>query len=140
MTFRFVLNNTAIFSFYRYNPSLSFSQADWYDIKTDAITDSDHIRKVMFQRSCKLLVHEINHLLGIDHCIYFDCCMNGSGHLSEDFRQPMNLCPVDLHKLQTLVGFDVLERYKKLLEFYEKHDMKEEKNWVSQRIKFIEKS
>lgn len=39
------------------------------------------------QRSCKLLVHEIAHLLGVDHCIWFSCCMNGSGHLSEDFGE-----------------------------------------------------
>ena len=30
-------------------------------------------------------MHEIAHLLGVDHCIWYSCCMNGSGHLSEDF-------------------------------------------------------
>ena len=28
--------------------------------------------------------------------------------------QPIYLCPVDLHKLQHLCGFDVVERYKKV--------------------------
>ncbi|KAJ7369385.1 metallopeptidase [Desmophyllum pertusum] len=71
------------------------------------------------QRSCKLLVHEIAHLFGVNHCIWFSCCMNGSGHLSEDFAQPIYLCPVDLHKLQHLCGFDVVDRYRKLLEFFQ---------------------
>lgn len=132
-------HRVAIFSFYRYNPQLSFSQADWYHIDINNSVEPGQIKKLMFQRSCKLLVHEINHILGIDHCIFFDCCMNGSGHLSEDFRQPMHLCPVDLHKLQTLVGFNVLDRYQNLLQFYKKHEMKVEEEWISKRIKFITK-
>lgn len=130
-------HRVAIFSFYRYNPTLSFSPADWFDVTMDKKQTQENIRKIMFQRSCKLLVHEINHLLGIDHCIFYDCCMNGSGHLSEDFRQPMHLCPVDLHKLQKLVGFNILIRYNKLLKFYENHDMEDEREWVSKRIKMI---
>ena len=39
------------------------------------------------QRSCRLLVHEICHLFCIDHCIFHACCMNGSGHLQEDFSK-----------------------------------------------------
>jgi hypothetical protein len=32
------------------------------------------------------------------------------------------------------------KRYEELLEFYENHDMKEEKEWVSKRIKMIQQS
>eukprot|EP00118_Oscarella_pearsei_P004823 m.21161 g.21161 ORF g.21161 m.21161 type:complete len:75 (+) comp28147_c0_seq1:1433-1657(+) len=42
-------------------------------------------KRLILQRSCKLLVHELSHLLGVDHCVFYDCCMNGSGHLEEDF-------------------------------------------------------
>ena len=49
---------------------------------------------VLLQRCCKLLVHEIGHLLGVGHCIHYACCMQGSGHLLEDFEQPSFLCPV----------------------------------------------
>ncbi len=38
---------------------------------------------LVLQRSAKLLVHEVGHLLGLDHCIHFACLMNGSGHLAE---------------------------------------------------------
>ena len=80
-------------------------------------------------------MHETAHLLGVDHCVYYSCCMNGSGHLAEDFRklkyyvccsvmpvpicimyintgQSMHLCPVDLRKLCHLCGFNISQRYK----------------------------
>lgn len=127
----------AIFSLYRYDPCLSFSTEHWFQIVEGKEISPKEQQRLILQRGCKLLVHEICHLLGIDHCIYYDCCMNGSGHLSEDFRQPMHLCPVDLRKLHTLVGFDIIERYKSLYQYYKKHGFKEEEEWVEKRIKFI---
>lgn len=134
-------HRVAIFSFSRYDPTLTFDIGDWYGIKQDLNgIHCEERKRIILQRSCKLLVHEIGHLLGIDHCIYYDCCMNGSGHLREDFSQPIHLCPVDLHKLQTLVGFDIRERYQKLLVFYEKHEMCDEAEWVRKRLQYLDTS
>jgi archaemetzincin len=131
-------HRVAIFSFARYDPTLSFDIGDWYGIKQDTKgMECEERKRIILQRSCKLLVHEIGHLLGIDHCVFYDCCMNGSGHLQEDFRQPIHLCPVDLHKLQTLVGFDVTKRYQRLLGFYKKHEMHSEAKWVKARLQYI---
>ena len=44
---------------------------------------------------------KIGHLLGMAHCVHFACCMNGSGHLAEDFAQPIFLCPVCLRDVCT---------------------------------------
>ena len=129
-----------VFSFCRYNPTLTFSTEFWHKLYNTVSMATEEQRRLVLQRSCKLLVHEISHLLGIDHCIWYSCCMNGSGHLSEDFEQSMHLCPVDLHKLQTLCNFDVVERYKTLLTFFEKHKMAPEAEWVRNRIGFITKS
>ena len=63
--------------------------------------------------------------------------MNGAGHLAEDVAQPMFLCPVDLRKLQTLCGFDVVERYRRLGEYFHKHGMAAEEAWVIRRIQLI---
>jgi len=133
-----------IFSLRRYNPSLTFSTEHWYDIKTTTVSpkaspvqSKETAKELMLQRSIKLLVHEIAHLLGVDHCIWYSCCMNGSGHLSEDFRQSMHLCPVDLRKLQQLCGFDILQRYSKLRDFFDKHNLVEEKAWVEKRMRSI---
>ena len=128
----------AIFSLFRYDPSLNFSIQNWYEIEKDNETPPEQRQSIMLQRGCKLLVHEICHLLGIDHCIFYECCMNGSGHLTEDFRQPMHLCPVDLHKLKHLVGFDILDRYRALGSFYHAHGFEEEEKWLYARIEAIE--
>ena len=60
-----------------------------------------------------------------------------AGHLDEDFRQPMYLCPVDLRKLQTLCGFNIVDRYQGLYGFFRKHGMAEEADWMGRRIAFI---
>ena len=130
-------HRVAMFSFHRYDPNMTFSAEFWYDIVMTSDFRQEERQRLLLQRSCRLLVHEISHLLGIDHCIYFSCCMNGSGHLSEDFRQPMYLCPVDLHKLQHLCGFDVIKRYDGLDGFFRKHKLIEEADWMRQRITFL---
>jgi len=53
------------------------------------------------------MVHEIGHMFGIEHCIYFDCCMNGANHIAESDAQPIHLCPVYVHKLEYVIGFDI---------------------------------
>ncbi len=60
--------------------------------------------------------------------------MNGSGHLGEDFTQPIYLCPVDLHKLRMLCGFDIIARYEGLLAFYQTHHMTDEAQWMQAQL------
>lgn len=130
-------HRVGVFSFYRYDPTLSFSQEFWYEVNQSTTVDQTERKKLVLQHSCKLVVHEIAHLLGVDHCIFYECCMNGSGHLAEDFRQPMFLCPVDLHKLQTLCGFDVVLRYKKMAAFFETRGLTKEVEWIRKRLEYI---
>ena len=133
-------HRVGVFSFSRYDPTISFSTEFWYKFYTHRPSkpESDvERRKLILQRSCKLLVHELAHLLGVDHCIWYSCCMNGSGHLSEDFQQAVHLCPVDLRKLQALCGYDVQERYEKLLQFFTRCALKDEGEWVAKRLEFI---
>ena len=132
-------HRVGVFSLKRYDPSLTFATDKWYDITANAVDDTERQKTIMLQRCCKLLVHEVAHILGLDHCIWYSCCMNGSGHLDEDFRQSMHLCPVDLRKLQTLIGFDVLERYHKLKEFFDKYGLESETEWTRRRIAFLSK-
>lgn len=133
-------HRVAIFSLHRYDPNMTFSAEFWHNIVMTTEFKQEERQRLILQRSCRLLVHEISHLLGIDHCIYFSCCMNGSGHLSEDFRQPMYLCPVDLHKLQHLCGFDVAQRYAALAVFFRKYKLMEESDWMERRIDFLTKN
>ncbi|XP_008056472.1 archaemetzincin-2 isoform X3 [Carlito syrichta] len=73
------------------------------------------ITSVLLLRSCKTLAHEIGHIFGLRHCQWLACLMQGSNHLEEADRRPLNLCPICLRKLQCAVGFSIAERYKALL-------------------------
>lgn len=72
-------------------------------------------------RVCRTASHELGHCLGIDHCVYYACAMQGTASIIEDARQPPYLCPIDLAKVLRATGVEVVERYKALLEFSENY-------------------
>ncbi len=89
---------------------------------------------LLLRRACRLVVHEVGHAFGLEHCIAFECVMNGSNSLPEADSQPLRLCPRCLKKLQWNRGFDVLARYGALRSFYETHGLAPEAKWVEQRV------
>ncbi|KAK7048478.1 hypothetical protein R3P38DRAFT_1866892 [Favolaschia claudopus] len=72
-------------------------------------------------RACRTASHELGHCLGIDHCVYYACAMQGTAGLAEDARQPPFLCPVDLTKMLHASGADRDDRYRAILDFCDKH-------------------
>lgn len=92
-----------VFSFARFNPSF-YGEAQPYNIDN-----------YLLYRSCSTLVHEICHTFGLSHCIYYCCLMNGSNNNEEQARRPLIECPVCLRKLQYSIGFEPIERYRKLM-------------------------
>jgi archaemetzincin len=76
-------------------------------------------------------------MFGIEHCVWFRCLMNGSNHLAESDARPLHLCPVDLRKLHWSIGFDVVERYRRLLEFHRQEGFEDEAQWLDKRLRFI---
>ncbi|CAF1549531.1 unnamed protein product, partial [Didymodactylos carnosus] len=131
-------SHIAAFSFFRYDPCLTFNDSDWFYFKKKSVEETIR-REQLRLRSCRLLTHEINHLFGIGHCIYWSCLMNGSGHLEEDFSQPMFLCPVDLRKLVTLTKFNIKKRYEELLEFFTKHNHLDEVKMLEIKLNILKK-
>nr|XP_015216087.1 PREDICTED: archaemetzincin-1 isoform X3 [Lepisosteus oculatus] len=63
---------------------------------------------------CKVVSHEVRHLVGLEHCRWLRCAMQGVTSQDEVFLRPTDLCPICLRKLQFALGFTLLERYKKL--------------------------
>ncbi|PNP57427.1 hypothetical protein THARTR1_02424 [Trichoderma harzianum] len=55
------------------------------------------------------MAHELCHCLGLDHCTYFACAMQGCGSVDEAQRQPPYVCPVCLEKLCTAIGEGVVD-------------------------------
>lgn len=93
---------------------------------------------VLLRRSCKVLAHETCHMFGIRHCVFFNCLMNGSNHLDESDRRPLHLCPIDLRKLHWTLGFDIPDRYQRLLGFWRQSGVEDEAAWIARRLAFIE--
>lgn len=63
--------------------------------------------------------------------------MNGSNHLAESDARPLHLCPVDLRKLQWSIGFEVVERYRRLRDFHRQTGFEDEGQWLDKRLRFI---
>jgi archaemetzincin len=114
-----------VYSFARYDPAFY-----------GAARGPDH-DKTLLRRSCKVLAHETGHMFGLQHCIYFRCVFNGSNHLDESDARPQHECPVDLHKLQHSIGFDVARRYAGLLQFYRKVGFDDEAAWTRARLEWL---
>ncbi len=115
-----------VFSIARYDPAFYGKPAD--------------DPSILLRRSCKVLAHETCHMLGMQHCVFFNCLMNGSNHLAESDRRPLHLCPVDLRKLQWTFGLDVVERYRGLRAFWREAGVEDEAAWIARRLAFIERA
>lgn len=102
--------------------------------------DTAEARLQALRRSLKLVTHEIGHTFGIEHCVFYECNMNGSNSLQESDSRPLRLCPVCMRKLQWNRGFDVVERYEGLLEFYRRHSLIPEAEWAARRVEKITRS
>jgi len=89
--------------------------------------------EVVLRRAGKVLVHELGHMFGLEHCVYYECMMNGSNHLGETDRRPAHACPVCLHKLLWSVGFDPAERYRALEAFYRDAGLADEARFAAER-------
>lgn len=89
---------------------------------------------MVLRRACKVLTHESGHMFSMLHCLYYDCNMNGSNHLAEMDGHPLDLCPLDLQKMERGLGLDIPLRYRRLRDFFRAHGMEEEAQWSEKRL------
>uniref|UniRef100_A0A8P0T473 Archaemetzincin-2 n=1 Tax=Canis lupus familiaris TaxID=9615 RepID=A0A8P0T473_CANLF len=118
-------DGVGIFSFARYGSDFYSSRFEGKVNKLRRVSSSDYsvfenyytpeVTSVLLLRSCKTLTHEIGHIFGLRHCQWLACLMQGSNHLEEADRRPLNLCPICLRKLQCAIGFNIIERYQALV-------------------------
>jgi len=116
-------NRVGVFSFARYDPTFYGGERE-----------ADY-RHILLRRSCKVLIHETAHMFSLSHCIYFRCVLNGSNHLVESDARPLFFCPVCLRKLQYSIGFDIVARYRNILNFCKNAGFDDDARWVSNRLK-----
>ena len=89
------------------------------------------------------MIHEIGHMFGLKHCIYFSCIMNGSNHLDENKGKPMELCPVCVRKLHENMQFNMLERYMALSQVCKSTNsevFKSDGDWYENVVNLIKES
>mmetsp|Transcript_28403 Transcript_28403/g.78003 ORF Transcript_28403/g.78003 Transcript_28403/m.78003 type:complete len:416 (-) Transcript_28403:1434-2681(-) len=112
-----------IFSFARYSEAFynrlpaSGNSANHLAWPKDPLGNSGD--QLLLLRAMKTLAHELLHLLGLAHCVYYQCVMNGSNGLEESDASPLHLCPVCLRKLHHSVAWtgqplDITRRYHNL--------------------------
>ena len=80
---------------------------------------------LVLRRTLKTAVHETGHMLGILHCIKYECGMNGSNNLEESDRTPLWFCPQCEQKIWWACGVDPLTRYQALARFARERKLKE---------------
>jgi archaemetzincin len=100
--------------------------------------ESDEAYALCLRRMVHTAAHETGHILSIQHCTAFECCLNGSNSLSELDRQPLHLCPVCLRKVLWNVQADPAEYLAGLEKFCVQHNMDDEAKWyaaVQERLK-----
>lgn len=75
---------------------------------------------LFLRRALGLAAHEVGHLLGIRHCVFHECVMQGANTRAEADGHPLEPCPVDARKLQWNLGFDPAARARALEAFFRK--------------------
>jgi len=80
------------------------------------------------------LTHETGHLLGMSHCLFYKCVMNGGNGLNDTDAAPLDFCPICHRKLIWNLGCDPEKRFADLLQFHHKHGLVQEEKWMRQRL------
>jgi len=93
----------------------------------------------LLRRALKVLNHEVGHILGLAHCIFYRCTMNGSNSLRESDRRPIHLCPVCREKLEWNLGCDRLTRYRALRDFYRKVGFERDAAFLAEKVAALER-
>ena len=120
-----LVDRVGVWSYARYFPAF-WGQEETADSRTQAL-----------RRGLKVVVHEMGHAFGIEHCQWYACVMNGSNSLEEMDRQPLRLCPPCLRKLQWNRGFDVVTWHERLRDFYRASGLLPEAEWIEKRLHAI---
>jgi len=72
---------------------------------------------VFLRRVLQVAIHETGHMFGIEHCIAYQCCMNGSNSLDESDRTPLAYCPECDAKLGWACKLEPAKRARELAKF-----------------------
>jgi archaemetzincin len=93
--------------------------------------------KLLLRRATWTLVHEISHMFGLTHCVYWTCVVAGSNHQAEADSRPLHACPVCARKLYQAIRFDPARREDNLAATLRKLGIDDEAAWSEHRARWI---
>lgn len=97
----------------------------------------DGWQNLALRRAASTMVHEISHMFGVTHCVYWKCVVNGSNHQAEADSRPLHPCPVDLRKLYAAIKFDPAAREDELAKVLREVGFADEAAWSEHRARWI---
>ena len=68
-------------------------------------------RVLVLERSYATAMHEVGHMFQLQHCVAWECPMNGCNHQEEADSRPIEPCPHCLAKLMLATGLDPKKRW-----------------------------
>lgn len=119
--------------------SLSERVGVWslYRLGDPGASDSDF--KITLLRTLKIASHETGHMFSLPHCTAYECVMNGTNHLGETDRHPLDACPECTAKVCWATNTDPRERYARLAEFCASHGLTEEQRHLEDCARALDK-
>ncbi len=76
-------------------------------------------KELVLKRSYGTAMHEIGHMFQLQHCVAWECPMNGCNHQEESDSRPLEPCPHCLAKLMRATGLDPQKRWTELRAAFE---------------------
>lgn len=126
--------------------SFVFGQADlrgrvgvWSLYRFGNLEKSTIDYKLFLMRTLKIAMHETGHMFSMRHCTKYECLMNGTNHLGETDRRPVDVCPECLAKICWAMNYDPAERYEKLAKFWGEQNLPEEAQIFTNKAEAVKK-
>jgi archaemetzincin len=117
--------------------SLSERVGVWSLYRLGAPERSADDYRLFLLRTLKLATHETGHMFSFLHCTKYECNMNGTNHLGETDRHPLDACPECMAKICWATDYNPRARYERLAAFYREQGLTTEQQMFEKRAEAV---
>ena len=117
--------------------SLSERVGVWSLYRLGAPDKSASDFRLFLLRTLKITTHETGHMFGLLHCIKYECNMNGSNHLGETDRHPLDACPECMAKICWATDYNPHVRYERLAAFFKEQGLPQEQQFFEKEAEAV---